>query len=310
MSLHDDISWDLLRRIVRSWAGDAAELDEVRPLVGGCINATLLLHIKSGERTVLKVSPHRVNREFQREAHQLGVLREIGLPAPRVYRVHTADLDNPDSYLLMEYLPGVPLNVARQQCSPQQYDQIQEHLAELVARMHSITRVSYGRVDGGSEPTFDNWVSFYRHVYDPIIRSIEQNQSIPARQWKTVRRIHDKLDRLLAHDDQPRLVHWDIWSTNVLAAPDENDRWRVTAILDPNSKFAHREAEIAYLDLFQTSTPAFRKAYQQQFRLDDDYHRVRKPIYQLYPMLNHVQLFGSEYLKPFSTALERAAALA
>lgn len=309
MSLHDDISWDLLRRIVRTWAGSSAELDEVRPLVGGCINATVLLHTKSGERAVLKVSPHRVNREFQREAHQLDLLRSVGLPTPRVYRVHTADLDNPDSYLLMEYLPGVPLNVAKQQCTPEQYDQLQQHLAELVALMHSTTRDHYGRVDGGAEPTFGDWVAFYRHVYDPILRAIEQQQLVPCKQWKTVTKVHDRLEQLLAHDDQPRLVHWDIWATNVLAAPDETGRWRVSGILDPNSKFAHREAEIAYIELFQTSTQAFRKAYQQQFKLDDDYKRVRKPVYQLYPMLNHVQLFGAEYLKPFSQALERVAPL-
>lgn len=309
MSLHDDISWDLLRRIVRSWAGSSAELDEVRLLVGGCVNATVLLRLKSGERAVLKVSPHRVNREFQREAHQLEVLRAVGLPTPRVYQVHTADLDNPDSYLLMEYLPGVPLNVAKQQCEPGQYDQIQEHLAELVLLMHATTRDTFGRVDGGGEPTFESWVAFYRHVYEPILRAIEQNQLVPAKQWKIVTRVHEQLDRLLAHDDRPRLVHWDIWATNVLAMPDETGRWRVSGILDPNSKFAHREAEIAYLDLFQTSTAAFRRVYQQQFKLDDDYHRVRKPVYQLYPMLNHVQLFGAEYLNPLSRALERVAPL-
>ena len=40
MSATEDISWQELRRITREWAGDAAELDEVKPLVGGAINTT------------------------------------------------------------------------------------------------------------------------------------------------------------------------------------------------------------------------------------------------------------------------------
>ena len=56
MSLQEnDISWQVLRRIVHDWAGSAAELSEVKPLEGGCINTTLALMTKSGPRAVLKI---------------------------------------------------------------------------------------------------------------------------------------------------------------------------------------------------------------------------------------------------------------
>ena len=71
MSIQEnDISWQVLRRIVHDWAGSAAELTEVKPLEGGCINTTLALMTAGGPRAVLKISPHRVNREFLREAEQ------------------------------------------------------------------------------------------------------------------------------------------------------------------------------------------------------------------------------------------------
>jgi fructosamine-3-kinase len=63
------------------------------------------------------------------------------------------------------------------------------------------------------------------------------------------------------------------------------------------------------MDLFHTSTPAFNRAYQRTHRLDEAYHRMRKPIYQLYPLMNHVQLFGHEYVKPLLGALEKCSAL-
>jgi len=69
MSSHEnDISWQSLRQLVREWFGTAAELAEVRPLEGGCINCTLCLTLRDGSRSVLKVSPHRVTRTFADEA--------------------------------------------------------------------------------------------------------------------------------------------------------------------------------------------------------------------------------------------------
>ena len=93
----NEISWQVLRRIVRQWAGDSAELAEVRPLVGGNMGSTLAIVTTASDRAVLKIAHHRVNPDYAREAHQLKLLRTIGLPAPQVYLQHTADLDNPDS---------------------------------------------------------------------------------------------------------------------------------------------------------------------------------------------------------------------
>ena len=69
------------------------------------------------------------------------------------------------------------------------------------------------------------------------------------------------------------------------------------------------EAEIAYLELFHTATPAFLKAYQQAHKLSPEYHRVRKPIYQLYSLLNHVRLFGHEYDKALLAQVDKVGAL-
>src|SRR4051794_40317996 len=65
MPLHDsDISWQVLRQIIKDWAGDTAQIAEVRPLDGGCINTTLCITTDTNDRAVLKIAPHRVNREF------------------------------------------------------------------------------------------------------------------------------------------------------------------------------------------------------------------------------------------------------
>src|SRR5215212_3382377 len=304
----NDISWQVLRRIVHEWAGSSAELTEVKPLEGGCINTTLALMTAGGPRAVLKISPHRVNREFIREANQLSLLRSLGIPVPNIYSAHLADLDNPHSYLLMEFVDGVDLNSARQHCSAEEFDDLQRHLCELVMMMHGKTAGEYGREKDG-EPKFEDWPKFYRHVYEPIWHEVEKSGVLPNKCRKQIAKLHEKLERWIAHEDRPRLVHWDIWSTNILAMPDASGKWRVSALLDPNCKYAHGEAEIAYMELFHTVNPAFLKMYQQTFKLGEGYQRVRKPVYQLYEMINHVCLFGAEYVKPLMGCFERVTAL-
>src|SRR5207249_3559642 len=126
---------------------------------------------------------------------------------------------------------------------------------------------------------------------------------------KQIGKVHERLEKFLVHPDQPRLVHWDIWNTNVMVRPGADGKWHVVALLDPNCKYAHAEAEIAYLELFHTVTPTFMKAYQQHRKLTPDYHRFRKPIYQLYPLINHAHLFGSQYLGLLVQAAERTQSL-
>jgi fructosamine-3-kinase len=302
-----DISWQTLRGILHHWAGNAAELAEVKPLHGGCIHTTLLLATTDNCKSVLKVSPHRVDRTYEDEAHQLSALRRAGLPVPEVYKVHTGDLDFPHSYILLEYVDGMDLSAARRVAGGEEFGRLQEELGEYVARLHQTRGEQYKRVTVSELGRgYDDWPVFFREVYDRIWQETEKDGKLPVKVRKKIGRIHSRLDLVLRHDDCPRLVHWDLWGTNLLVCPNGSGRWRVAAFLDPNSKFAHAEAEIAYLELFHTVTPAFMKAYQHHCgKLSPDYHRLRKHVYQMYPLIDHVNLFGQEYVKPLCERVER-----
>ena len=298
-----------MRQIVRRWAGEATDLAEVTPLSGGCISTAVALTLDSGRKAVLKISPHRVDRAYADEQVQLGLLREAGIRVPEVYYVHTGTLEEPFSYILMEFIEGVDLSVARARCSAEQFENLQSQLADIVLKLHERTSPCYMRVTSNGAKQFDAWPACYHSIYDPIWSEAEKNAGLPVKARKQVARLHQRLDQFLAHDDCPRLVHWDLWATNLLAIENpDNHSWRIAALLDPNCKFAHAEAEIAYLELFQTVTPTFLRAYQQSHKLPPEYHRVRKPIYQLYSLLNHLCLFGQDYLKPVNAAITRVAA--
>jgi len=304
-----DISWQVLEQIVRRWAGESAGLAEVSPLFGGVVNTTLCLSLNDGARAVLKITPHRIDKSYTDEAHQLSLMRAAQVPVPDVYLCKTGTLDEPFSYILMQFVEGVDLAAARSACGAEQFDRLQSELAGLVLRLHACTGPKYMRCTAEASREYDQWPACYHDIFEPIRAEVEKSGVLSVKARKTVGKIHERLDRLLVHDDCPRLAHWDLWATNILARADGEGRWRIAALLDPNCKFAHAEAEIAYLELFQTVTPAFLKAYQQSHKLPLEYHRIRKPVYQLYSLLNHLCLFGAEYLKPACAAIERAAHL-
>lgn len=306
-----DISWPTLRQIVRDWAGADAELDEVKLLDGGSIATTVILQLRSGERAVLKLTQHRIDRSYADEAHQLKLLRDIGVPTPEVYRSEIGTLDSPFSYLLMEFKEGTDLAKAKAECTPDEFVALQGELAEIVRLIHSQTHDQYHRVCCDDCSTrFDAWAHLFREAYDPIWAEAEKVGHLPAKSRKQVARLHERLPQLLAHADCPRLLHGDLWSSNILVKRDATTgKWRVSAILDPACRYGDVECELAYLELFHTVNGNFLRAYLGDKHLATEYHRVRKPIYHLYELLNHLQLFGPEYLKPTLAAVERIAHL-
>ncbi|HET6248177.1 MAG TPA: fructosamine kinase family protein [Tepidisphaeraceae bacterium] len=307
MTPHEvDISWQVLRGIARQWAGDAADVEAVTPLAGGSINTTLAVVLKDGRKAVLKITPHRVDRSYTDEAWQLALLKEAGLPVPEVYLYQLGSLDEPFSYILMEFIEGMDLAEAKSACAAGEFEQLQIELASYVRKLHERTHSHFQRAVGGENvKRYEKWHECYREFFDPIWHEVEKSGVLPVRCRKVVGKVHERLERFLTHDDCPRLLHWDLWSTNLMCHCKGDGQWHIAAFLDPHCKYGHAEAELAYLELFHTVTPAFMKAYQQTAKLAPEYHQVRKPVYQLYSMLNDLRLFGQEYLKPTLAAIDR-----
>lgn len=105
-------------------------------------------------------------------------------------------------------------------------------------------------------------------------------------------------DRLLAampalfrgHAPAPSLVHGDLWSGNaaMLAGGDP-------VVFDPAVHVGDREVDVAMTELFGGFGPAFAAAYRDAWPLDSGYE-LRRAIYNLYHLLNHLNLFGGGYL--------------
>ena len=96
----------------------------------------------------------------------------------------------------------------------------------------------------------------------------------------------------------PSLLHGDLWSGNIITGND-GKAW----LIDPAVYVGHAEADIAMTELFGGFPRAFYDAYKESGMLQPEYGR-RRDIYNLYHLLNHLNLFGRTYLSSVRRVIE------
>ena len=111
-----------------------------------------------------------------------------------------------------------------------------------------------------------------------------------------------ELDLLENHKPQPSLLHGDLWSGNAGFTADG------PVVFDPAVYYGDREADLAMTELFGGFPAEFYRAYNEAFPLADGYQQ-RKHLYNLYHLLNHLNLFGGGYLLQVKETLRLLAGL-
>lgn len=272
--------------------GENWQIAGKRPVYGGDINQSYYLSLSDGTPVFLKCNTLNNLSFFAAEAKGLKALRETGtIGVPEALAVGT-DQGRGISFLLMNYLEAAP-----------KADRYWELFGRELAGLH---RADCAALAGGDALPFgfaeDNyigrtpqintpkadWISFFRDCrLIPQIRMAERYfDAGMRRQWQA---LTDHLDAWLTEPEFPSLIHGDLWSGNVVCGPD-GKAW----ILDPATYVGHFEAELAMTELFGGYPAAFYDAYGEINRIDSGY-RERRELYNLYHLLNHLNLFGSVY---------------
>jgi fructosamine-3-kinase len=146
-----------------------------------------------------------------------------------------------------------------------------------------------------------DWAEFYRERrLVPMLLECTKLGRLPRELGARLERFLADLGSLLDHSPEPGLVHGDVWSGNVLAR-----EGRFIGFLDPALYFADPEVELAFIDLFDTFGTEFWTAYRDRRAIDAGFLSHRRDVYQLYPLLVHVALFGGSYVGAVGSTLAR-----
>jgi len=171
-------------------------------------------------------------------------------------------------------------------------------LGEQLAALHGITRDRFGwSMDNyiGTTPQLnrpsDNWTEFWRHCRLEPQLAMARAAGFGSRLTDSGERLLDGLEQLL-RDHQPcaSLLHGDLWAGNKAFTSSGQP-----VLYDPAVYYGDRETDIAMSELFGGFEPAFYLAYQSVWPLPAGYP-LRRELYKLYHVLNHLNLFGAAYL--------------
>ncbi len=307
-----------LDEAVSALFGNGLYVVSCRPVYGGDINESYRLSLSDGSAVFMKCNTAKNLSFFEAEAKGLEALRgtkTIGVP--RVLGFGTEKGRN-RSFLLLEYLEASPRIkgywevfgrelALLHRADRQNKDDQDLHFARTGGQDSSekVGKFRFGFESNnyiGASPQIntpkESWITFFRDCrLRPQIRMAEGY--LDARMRRQCTELLDHLDSFLEEPEFPSLIHGDLWSGNAVCGPD-GKAW----ILDPAAYVGHFEAELAMTELFGGFSPAFYGAYCEINPYDQGY-RDRRDLYNLYHMLNHLNLFGGSYLSAVRGILNR-----
>ena len=170
-------------------------------------------------------------------------------------------------------------------------------LGQQLASMHRVTKEQFGWGRDntiGSTPQIntqsDDWVEFYgkrRLLYQLQLPGVRHyGKQLTSAGEQLVENLGVFFE---SYQPQASLLHGDLWGGNRATMRDGGP-----VIFDPAVYYGDREADIAMTELFGGFGPRFYDAYNEAWPLDPGYG-TRKTLYNLYHVLNHLNLFGGGY---------------
>lgn len=265
------------------------EIQSQQPVAGGCINNGTRLRTRNGTSFFLKQNSSAPEGMFAREAEGLQILaRAEGprVPAPFLFG---------GDFLLLEDLRPARRRAGYWEVFGRQLAEMHETMGDAFGFDHD----NYlGSTPQPNPPTEDGYQFFADHRLRFQADLAHKAGLLDGEDAERVHRLAARLPELVP-EQPPSLLHGDLWSGNALTGPDGEP-----AIIDPAAHYGWAEAELGMTALFGGFPESFYHAYATQRSLDSGW-RDRLPLYNLYHLLNHLNLFGRSYLGRVQSVLRR-----
>ncbi len=272
-AIHSGLSDTLGKTAAPQWLQD---------LSGGDINRAALIG-NGSTKWFLKYNQGAPGGMFAAEAQALDEIAQqncIRVPSPIAF-----GNDDNTAWLVLEYLELTSNGPA-------------EQLGEQLAALHAVSFKQFGwsrdnfiGTTSQLNTECNHWSTFWRDNRLGPQLTLANAAGHGAQLADKGERLLEELDYFM-EDHQPvaSLLHGDLWAGNKAFTHDGQP-----VIFDPASYYGDRETDIAMTELFGGFQPAFYAAYQAHSPLPAGY-QLRRDLYNLYHMLNHLNLFGAGYL--------------
>jgi fructosamine-3-kinase len=270
-----------VRTLVAAALGGSARVTGARPLGGGDINEAFEVKLADGRALFVKTNARPPAGMFPAEARGLRWLTEAR--ALRIPEVIAATED----VLVLELLRPAARRTG-----------FDETLGRGLAALHRAGAASFGldhdnfigRLPQANAPR-PTWSEFFRaQRLEAQLRTAADRGLITSTLRRDFDALFSRLDALVGADEPPARLHGDLWGGNLHV----DDRGE-PCLIDPAVYGGHREIDLAMMKLFGGFSGRVFAAYDEAYPLSpgaDD----RVALYQLYPLLVHVNLFGGSYL--------------
>ena len=269
-----------IQELILSEAGSTENIRSVASVTGGDINSAYQL-CGNHNQYFLKVNDASIYPDmFSLEAKGLKTLGDVtpGVIGHGIFSDHV--------FLLMPWIEaGRKTKLG------------QENLGRMLAGVHLITapqfRLAYHNYIGRLpqiNTEYEDWTTFFVFNRLQFQLDLANNKGlIDTELRKNFDSLFKRFEELFPVEP-PALLHGDLWGGNYLIS--ENSK---PYLIDPAIYYGHREMDIAMTNLFGGFSPDFYSAYQEQFPLQPGWPQ-RLSLWNLYPLLVHVNLFGTSYL--------------
>ena len=275
--------WSSLARHLNAAGIEVGSDDRPRPVGGGDISASWRLSGKDRD-IFLKSGPLSSAAMFAAEAEGLqGILESKAIRVPAVLAVgQTADT----AYIALEWLP---------------FDQptvdTERRLGQQLASMHHTSKAQFGWHRDNTigltpqyNPWSSDWAAFFQEHRLGYQLKLAADNGYTGDLQREGSRLLERLPSLFAdYTPVPSLLHGDLWGGNWASSNGE------PVLFDPAVYYGDRETDLAMTKLFGGFGPVFYEAYETAWPLEPG-SQYRQHLYQLYHVLNHLNLFGGGYL--------------
>lgn len=263
-------------------------------VTGGDINRALCLELVDGRRVFVKHNEGAAPGMFEAEARGLAWLGEAqALSVPEVLAVGSGATP----FLALEWVQ-----------SGRRAPNFDELLGRGLAALHDATPQGFGldhdnfigSLAQSNAPCAD-WPSFYaQRRIEPLLRDAVDARLLPSSTERLLEDVIARMAELVGPPEPPSRLHGDLWGGNSMCGANGGP-----ILIDPAVYGGHRELDLAMMRLFGGFNARVFAAYAEAQELSPE-HEARVSLYQLYPLLVHVLLFGGGYVAKLAHAARHA----